>query len=70
MSAYHGPDDQASGFYRHFGFEPSPIDDLTLMLLIKDIQSQGGLASATAQMPLRALPANAASYSVKTWGAS
>lgn len=35
----HAKDEQASGFYRHFGFEPSPIDDLTLMLLIKDIQS-------------------------------
>ncbi|WP_420621120.1 GNAT family N-acetyltransferase [Candidatus Poriferisodalis sp.] len=40
----HAKDDQASGFYRHFGFEPSPIDDLTLMLVIKDIRSQGGLA--------------------------
>lgn len=29
---------QAAGFYRHWGFEASPIDDLTLMLLIKDIR--------------------------------
>lgn len=34
----HAKDDLASSFYRHFGFEPSPIDDLTLLLLIKDIQ--------------------------------
>lgn len=34
----HAKDDQAASFYRHFGFEPSPIDDLTLMLLVKDIQ--------------------------------
>ena len=34
----HAKDDQAAGFYRHFGFEPSPMDDLTLMLLVKDIQ--------------------------------
>ncbi len=30
---------QAAGLYVHYGFEPSPVDDLTLMLLIKDIQS-------------------------------
>lgn len=34
----HAKDPQAAGFYRRFGFEPSPIDDLTLMLLIKDIE--------------------------------
>ena len=34
----HAKDPQAAGFYRHWGFEPSPIDDLTLMLLIKDIR--------------------------------
>lgn len=34
----HAMNDRAAGFYRHFGFEPSPIDDLTLMLLVKDIQ--------------------------------
>ena len=33
----HAQDSHAAGFYRHFGFEPSPFDDLTLMLLIKDI---------------------------------
>ncbi|WP_419864319.1 GNAT family N-acetyltransferase [Candidatus Poriferisodalis sp.] len=35
----HAKDEQASSFYRHFGFESSPIDDLTLMLRIKDIRS-------------------------------
>ena len=29
---------QAAGIDRHYGLQPSPIDDLTLMLLIKDIQ--------------------------------
>lgn len=32
----HAKDTQAASFYRHFGFEPSPIDDLTLMLLVRD----------------------------------
>lgn len=35
----HAKNDQAASFYRHYGFEPSPIDDLTLMLLIKDIHT-------------------------------
>jgi hypothetical protein len=30
---------QAANFYHHHGFVPSPIDDLTLMLLTKDIQT-------------------------------
>ena len=34
----HAKDGRAADFYRHFGFEPSPIDDLTLMLLINDIR--------------------------------
>ena len=33
----HAKDDGAASFYRRFGFEPSPIDDLTLMLLVKDV---------------------------------
>ena len=33
----HAKDSQAASFYRHFGFEASPFDDLTLMLLIQDI---------------------------------
>ena len=35
----HAKNDQAANFYRHYGFDPSPIDDLTLMLLIKDVQA-------------------------------
>ena len=35
----HAKDEQAACFYRHYGFESSPIDHLTLMLLVKDIQS-------------------------------
>ena len=34
----HAKDDRARGFYAHFGFEPSPIHPLQLMLLIKDCQ--------------------------------
>jgi GNAT superfamily N-acetyltransferase len=33
----HAKDDDAVAFYRRYGFEQSPIDDLTLMLLVKDI---------------------------------
>ena len=35
----HAKNPQAASFYHHYGFEPSPIDDLTLMLLTKDIQT-------------------------------
>lgn len=35
----HAKNPEAAAFYGHFGFEASPIDDLTLMLLIKDIQT-------------------------------
>ena len=34
----HAKDSQSASFCRHFGFESSPLDDLTLMLLVKDIQ--------------------------------
>lgn len=30
-------DDRARGFYERFGFEPSPIQPLQLMLLLKDV---------------------------------
>ncbi len=33
----HAKDADAAAFYRRYGFEPSPIDDLTLLLLVKDI---------------------------------
>jgi GNAT superfamily N-acetyltransferase len=32
-------DEQAAAFYRHFGFEPSPIDASHLFLMTKDIQA-------------------------------
>lgn len=35
----HAKDEQAVAFYRHFGFEPSPIDATHLFLMTKDIQS-------------------------------
>ncbi len=35
----HAADSEAANFYRHFGFESSPIDDLTLMLLVKDLRT-------------------------------
>lgn len=33
----HAKDQVAADFYAHFGFEPSPFDQLTMMLLVKDI---------------------------------
>ncbi len=34
----HAKDEQAAGFYRQFGFTPSPTDPLHLMLLMKDLR--------------------------------
>jgi GNAT superfamily N-acetyltransferase len=34
----HAIDEQARNFYEHFGFEPSPIHQLQLMLLMKDLR--------------------------------
>ena len=34
----HAIDAEAAAFYRHFGFEPSPTNDLHLMLLMKDLR--------------------------------
>lgn len=34
----HAKDTTARGFYLRYGFEPSPVDDLTLMLLVADIR--------------------------------
>ena len=33
----HAATPEATAFYRHHGFQPSPIDDLTLLLLVKDV---------------------------------
>ena len=34
----HAIDADAAAFYRRFGFEPSPANDLHLMLLMKDLR--------------------------------
>lgn len=38
----HAKDAEAAAFYLGYGFEPSPIDDLTLMLLVNDILAPPG----------------------------
>lgn len=40
----HAKDEKARNFYTHFDFEPSPVDTLKLMLLIKDIRKTVGLS--------------------------
>jgi GNAT superfamily N-acetyltransferase len=35
----HAIDQDAQSFYRHFGFEESPVDHMHLMLLMKDIRA-------------------------------
>ena len=37
--AVHAKDDSAAGFYRHFGFMPSPTDSRHLFMLMKDIRA-------------------------------
>jgi len=39
----HAKDEKARRFYEHFDFEPSPIDPMKLMLLIKDARKTAGL---------------------------
>jgi predicted N-acetyltransferase YhbS len=41
----HAKDQVAMSFYKRFGFEPSPVDDLHLYLLMKDIKASLGSAS-------------------------
>ena len=36
----HAKNPDAAAFYRRYGFDPSPIDDLTLLLLLKDVSSE------------------------------
>lgn len=36
----HAVDEDARGFYEHFGFERSPMDEFELMLLMKDLRAQ------------------------------
>ena len=40
--AVHAKDDSAAGFYRHFGFMPSPTDSRHLFMLMKDIRAVAG----------------------------
>lgn len=40
----HAKDQNAKAFYQRFGFEPSPVDELHLYLLMKDIQASLGPA--------------------------
>jgi len=35
----HAMDADARDFYLHFNFEPSPVDDLTLMLVLTDVSA-------------------------------
>ena len=35
--AVHANDERAQGFYEHFGFRPSPTDQLHLFVLLKDL---------------------------------
>jgi GNAT superfamily N-acetyltransferase len=39
----HAEDESARSFYLHHGFEPSPTDDLHLLLLMKDLRKTLGL---------------------------
>ena len=41
----HAKDQKAQAFYRKYGFEPSPVDELHLYLLMKDIKANLGNAS-------------------------
>ena len=36
----HAKDEAAQRFYAHFGFDASPVDTLTMLLLVKDIAAQ------------------------------
>ncbi len=39
----HAKDNQTKSFYEHFGFEPSPIEQFHLYLLLKDIKKTLGI---------------------------
>jgi GNAT superfamily N-acetyltransferase len=42
----HAKDQAAKAFYRRFGFEPSPVDELHLYLLMKDLKASLGVKPA------------------------
>jgi GNAT superfamily N-acetyltransferase len=39
----HAKDEAAQAFYRRYGFEPSPVDELHLYLLMKDLKASLGV---------------------------
>ena len=39
----HAVDESARAFYLRYGFEPSPTDDMHLMVLMKDVRKTFGL---------------------------
>jgi GNAT superfamily N-acetyltransferase len=41
----HALDEDAKGFYEHFGFEPSPTDPMNLQILVKDVRASLDLAT-------------------------
>ena len=47
LALVHAKDSQAAGLYRHFGFEPSTMDDLT------PTPTTSPIVSSTARRPLR-----------------
>lgn len=47
VTLVHAINDEARGFYEHFGFESSPTDDLNLQLLVKDMAASLRAADAT-----------------------
>lgn len=38
----HAKDERAKSFYQHFGFEPSPLDEHSMFLLMKDLRANLG----------------------------
>lgn len=42
----HAKDEAAKAFYQRFGFEPSPVDELHLYLLMKDVKASSGTTGA------------------------
>jgi len=42
----HAKDDEAAKFYRGYGFEPTPVNALHLMLLLKDVKKTLGITAA------------------------
>jgi hypothetical protein len=43
----HAVDEEAKGFYEHYGFEASPSDPMNLQYLVKDIKATINTAEAS-----------------------